>query len=368
MTPERISAWSAARNVLAVRLDGMGDLIMTTPALRALKEAVPGRRLALWTSSAGAALASMLPEVDEVIAFDAPWMKHSPGTAPARDRAIIDRLAAGEFDAAVLFSLHSQSILPAALACYLAGIPLRVGRCRENPYHLLTDWIREDELDRPRRHDVRRQLDLCAAIGAPPASEALSLRVTPAAACQAAEILRDHGFEPGGPWCIIHPGASAPSRRYPAELFGAVAAMLVRQYGWRVLVSGAAGESALTATVADAAGAGALAFDTSGSLELLAALIQRAPVLVTNNTGPAHIAAAVGTPVVDLYALTNPQHTPWQVPHRTLSHDVPCRYCYRSVCPEGHHECLRLIPPREVVAAAVELAAETAPVPVGAAR
>ena len=72
----------------------------------------------------------------------------------------------------------------------------------------------------------------------------------------------------------------------------------------------------------------------------LAALIALAPVLVTNNTGPAHVAAAVGTPVVDLYALTNPQHTPWGVPSRVLFHDVPCKFCYKSVCPERHHDCL----------------------------
>ncbi len=83
----------------------------------------------------------------------------------------------------------------------------------------------------------------------------------------------------------------------------------------------------------------------AGELDLadLAALIERAPLLLSNNTGPAHIAAAVGTPVVDLYALTNPQHTPWEVPHRVLNHDVPCKYCYKSVCPEGHHDCLRRV-------------------------
>jgi ADP-heptose:LPS heptosyltransferase len=67
-----------------------------------------------------------------------------------------------------------------------------------------------------------------------------------------------------------------------------------------------------------------------------------------------HVAAAVGTPVVDLYALTNPQHTPWLVPHRVLSKDVPCRNCYKSVCPQGHHACLD-VGVEEVVAAASEL-------------
>jgi len=95
----------------------------------------------------------------------------------------------------------------------------------------------------------------------------------------------------------------------------------------------------------------------AGDLRLsdLAALLSAAPLLLSNNTGPVHIAAAVGTPVVDLYALTNPQHTPWQVAARVLNHDVPCRNCYKSVCPAGHHDCLRKVAPQTVAAAALEL-------------
>jgi len=91
------------------------------------------------------------------------------------------------------------------------------------------------------------------------------------------------------------------------------------------------------------------------NLAELAALLKRAPLLISNNTGPVHVASAVGTPVVDLYALTNPQHTPWGVPCRVLSHDVPCRNCFKSICPEGHNDCLRKVPPADVVRAALEL-------------
>jgi hypothetical protein len=71
------------------------------------------------------------------------------------------------------------------------------------------------------------------------------------------------------------------------------------------------------------------------------------------------MAAALGTPVVDLYALTNPQHTPWGVPHRVLFHDVPCKFCYKSICPEGHYHCLSLLTPDEIFRAACELFSET---------
>jgi ADP-heptose:LPS heptosyltransferase len=96
------------------------------------------------------------------------------------------------------------------------------------------------------------------------------------------------------------------------------------------------------------------------SLPELGAIVQAADLLVANNTGPVHLAAALGTPVVDLYALTNPQHTPWQVENRVLFHDVPCRNCYKSVCPQGHHDCLRRVEPERVAAAAGELLRATA--------
>ncbi len=147
--------WDRAENVLAVRLDALGDVLMTTPALRALKESRPGRRLTLLTSPAGAAVAAMVPEIDEVIAYDAPWMKAS---APRRDAgpdlAMIERLRRGRFDAAMIFTVYSQNPLPAALLCLLAGVPRRAAHCRENPYQLLTQWVPETEPQQGVRHEV----------------------------------------------------------------------------------------------------------------------------------------------------------------------------------------------------------------------
>lgn len=102
-----------------------------------------------------------------------------------------------------------------------------------------------------------------------------------------------------------------------------------------------------------------------GRLDLgeLGALIRSAALLVTGNTGTAHIAAAVGTLLVDLYALTNPQHTPWRAAHHLLFHDVSCRNCLRSLCPLDHHACLDQLSPRTVAEAAADLLAESYPRP-----
>src|SRR5581483_3696414 len=108
-----------AERVLGVRLDTLGDVLMTTPALRALKEARPGRRLTLLTSRPGAAAAALVPEIDEVIVYDAPWLKATAPRADSRpEYAMAERLRQGRFDAAVLFTVYSQNPLPAAMLCY----------------------------------------------------------------------------------------------------------------------------------------------------------------------------------------------------------------------------------------------------------
>lgn len=354
-------SWDSAMNVLCVRLDHLGDVLMSTPAMAALKEGQPARRLTLLTSPAGAAITPLIPVVDETIVYDAPWMKATtPRANSGPEFAMVEQLRAGRFDAAVIFTVYSQNPLPPTFLCYLADIPLRLAHCRENPYQMLTDWVPEVEPERGIRHEVRRQLDLVATVGCQTTDERMRLRVPAEAAHRADALLGEAAIAPSRPWIIIHPGATAPSRRYPAEGFAAVARHLVIESGWQVLFTGTAPEAALIADIQAMAGVPTHALVGRASLAEFAALIARAPLVLTNNTGPAHIAAALGTPVVDLYALTNPQHTPWMTPNRVLSYDVPCKYCYKSICPMGHHDCLRRVAPEAVVAAVCELFDETA--------
>ena len=133
------AAWSVARNVLCVRLDNVGDVLMTTPALRALRQSLPGRRITLLASRSGAQAAVHVDEIDDVIIYDAPWMKSTRTRSNLPDFSMVRALASRGFDAAVIFTVYTQSALPAALQCWMAGIPLRLAHCRENPYQLLTD-------------------------------------------------------------------------------------------------------------------------------------------------------------------------------------------------------------------------------------
>ena len=362
--PERRAVWAQASRILCVRPDNLGDVVMTTPAFHALKTSGPaGRHLTLLTSHAGAIAQPHLSDIDSVIACDVPWAKHANTADATQTHALVNMLRDGHFDAAVIFTVHTQSPLPAAMLAFLAGIPLRLAHCRENPYALLTDWIADPDARIAAtapgdvRHEVRRQLDLICHVVDVPAqlSQRLRFKVLPHDRDAVRAKLAQQGIGTAAPWIVLHPGATAASRRYPPERFAHVACTLAQRYGCAVLVTGAPAEAALVQQVCAAGiAAGQRVINLAGAFTLgeLAALIEGAALLVSNNSGPVHLAAATQTPVVDLYALTNPQHTPWAVPHAVLSHDVPCRYCYRSVCPLGHQACLTGVAEDEVIAAA----------------
>ncbi|NML62309.1 glycosyltransferase family 9 protein [Massilia sp. RP-1-19] len=354
------ASWDDARSVLCVRLDSLGDVLMCTPAIRALKQSRPGRCVTLLSSPGGAAAAPFIPELDAVLVYPAPWMKSSARHLPAVDMAFIATLAARSFDAAAIFTSYSQSALPAALMCYLAGIPLRLAHCRENPYHLLSDWLPDPEPDTLVKHEVRRQLDLAASVGCTASSAGLSFAVRDNDIEAVAGRLAARGINATRQWVLLHPGASAPSRRYPPGQWARVLEDLAARTGLPMVLTGDAAEQPLIEQIVEAGGSHAVSL--AGLLDLgeLGAAIKLASLVISNNTGPAHMAAAVGTPLVVLYALTNPQHTPWQVECRVLFHDVPCRFCQKSVCPHGHNDCLKGITPERVVDAACGLLARSA--------
>ncbi|MHB1951592.1 MAG: glycosyltransferase family 9 protein [Acidiferrobacteraceae bacterium] len=343
-------------SILCVRLDAMGDVLMTEPAFRALKSRDPPPRLTLLTSPAGAVAAELIPSLDEVIPYQAPWMKGQDGPDPRREFTLIERLSQRGFGAAAIFTVYSQNPLPAALLCLMAEIPLRLAHCRENPYGLLTDWVRETEPGSQVRHEVQRQIDLVESVGFRARNVCMRIRLPARALCAARSLLA----EPVRPLVLIHPGGSAASRRYPAQSYAVVARSLVRDSGCTVMLTGAPHEARLLEEIRSLSDAGIRAIPTQ-EFATFAALIAEADVIVSNNTSAVHIASATGTPVVDLYALTNPQHTPWHTPNRVLFSDVPCKYCYSSTCTSGHHRCLRDVSPADVVAAVRGILAATGP-------
>ena len=350
--------WATARRVLVVRLDNLGDVLVTTPAIRALRRALPAAHIALLAGPAAAQAGKLDPDLDETIVYEAPWMDpwHTLPQDPVREERAIARLREGAFDAAIIFTSFRQSPLPSAYLCYLANIPLRLAASIDGPGSLLTTRHKHPTTS---MHETERGLDLVAAVGIPPAERDLVLAVPPASR---AAVAAGGWWAADGPRVVVHPGCTMPARTYPWEGFAAVAERLVRDLGASVVVTGAADERELVERVVATvpaefrervqSGAGRLAFAE------FCALIESADLTVTNNTGPMHVSAAVKTPVVALFAWTNPpeQWGPWMVPHTLLNHDVPCKLCYARVCPYTH-DCLRLVTPEQVVAAGAELLA-----------
>jgi ADP-heptose:LPS heptosyltransferase len=369
MTQPISPEWRAAKRVLAVRLDNLGDVLLATPAIHAIRRSLPEAEISLLTSPVGAQVGWLNPDIDDVIVYESPQMDpwHRLGHDSAREQRTIALLKERRFDGAIIFTSFRQSALPPAYLCYLADIPLRHAASIDGPGSLLTTRHRHPER---LLHEVERGLDLVGALGFTTSERDLVLRVPAEAQAALADWrmgtpvqhlpLASLEAPAPGPLVVLHPGCSTPARTYPWELYAEVAQLLVEQLGATVALTGLDTERELIERIygqvrpehrpAVLRLAGSLPFD------MLCALIQAADLTITNNTGPMHISAAVKTPVAALFALTNPpeQWHPWRVEHQLLYHEVACRLCYSRVCPYGH-ECLREITPGMVAQAAGEL-------------
>jgi ADP-heptose:LPS heptosyltransferase len=346
----------ALRRVLLIRLDNLGDVLLTTPAFRAVRRSLPEAHLALLAGPAGCEVGRLNPDIDETILYRAPnedvYFKLPQD--PAREMATVKALKERDFDAAIIFTSYKQSALPVAYLCYLAGIPLRAAGSFEGPGSLLTHRHRYANTVPP-RHETLRGLELTKSLGFQTVEPEMVLVPREEDEESATSLLETYGIER---FILVHPGASASSRAYPPERYAAVVKELASRSGLPVLVTGGPDEKELARRVAGTAG-----IHVGGETEFgsFAALVGRAGAVVTNNTGTTHVASALKRSVVTVFAGTNPpeQWGPWRTPHELLTHPVPCAPCYKRVCPIGH-ECLTGILPETVVEAALNLLRESA--------
>jgi ADP-heptose:LPS heptosyltransferase len=341
----------ALRRILLVRLDNLGDVLLTTPAFRAVRQTLPEAHLALLAGPAGCEIGRLNPDIDETILYHAPnedvyfRLPQDPG----RELAAVEALRERNFDAAIIFTSYKQSALPAAYLCYLAGIPVRAAGSFEGPGSLLTHRHRYEET-MPPKHETLRGLELTRSLGFPSVEPEMALFPRDEDEEGAARLLERHGIER---FVLVHPGASASSRAYPPKRYREVVEGLAKQSGLPILVTGGPDEENLTHRVAGPTG---IAVGGETSFGEFTALVRRAVVVVTNNTGTTHVASALKRPVATVFAGTNPpeQWRPWRTPHRLITHPVPCAPCYKRVCPIGH-ECLTGITPGTVISAALQL-------------
>jgi ADP-heptose:LPS heptosyltransferase len=324
-----MSPQHAYKNILCIRADNMGDILMSGPALSALKETFHCR-LTLLTSPMGKPITPFVPGIDEVLTADLPWIKTGSLPSASACQQLITTLQDRRFDLAVIFTVYSQNPLPAAFLCFLAGIPERLALCRENPYHLLTKWLPDKEPYSGILHQVERDLQLVAAIGARTTDDHLHLAYTTGAQKRAEQKLASIGVDLSIPFIILHPGVSEKKREYPLSLWAATADLIRQKTRFQLVVTGSHSDRAkadsLAATATDSLAAATPngIYSAAGllTIEEFIAVIARSSLVISVNTATIHIAAAVDTPVVVLYAQTNPQHTPWKVPARVLEFSV----------------------------------------------
>ena len=349
-------AWAEAQRLLVMRLDNIGDVVMTGPVLRALKENLPEASITLMASPGGKEATPLLPWVDEVLAWRVLWQDLGRlSFDPAREWELIEALRRGSYDAAIILTSFKQTPHPAGYACYLAGIPLRLGESKEWGGGVLTDEAppAPDEL-----HQVERNLRLIEHAGFRVEDRSLNVRVPAEARKTAAKLLEARGVEGDAPYVLLNPWASAPARIYPAVRFALAARLLSEETGWPVVVSGTEADRSRSGELLDALGGRGVDLVGATGLSELAALVESARLVLTNNTSTMHLLDALRAPGVVLFSGTEleEQWRPHDAPHRLLRRETWCSPCYAFTCPYNL-ECLD-IPPEEVAEAGLSLLAE----------
>lgn len=344
--------WANARNILVMRLDNIGDVLMTSPALRAIKENLPEARVTLMASPGGAQAASLLPWIDDVISWRVLWQDIGKlDFDPAREWKLISQVRDRNFDAAVIFTSFSQTPHAAAYMCYLAGIPLRLGESKEWGGGVLTNEVRSasDEI-----HQVERNLRLIESVGFEVSDRSLCIQVR-SAKHSANALLLKHDLATDAPYLLLNPWTSCQSRNYAWDRFAAAARRLAEITGWQVVVTGMEKDRDRSTPLLEALKPYAIDLVGATSLTELAALVAGAKLVLTNNTSTMHIADATRTPSVIMFAGTEyeSQWQPRHAPTKLLRQPTECSPCYSFTCPY-QLECLD-IPPEKVVAAGLEL-------------
>lgn len=315
--------WTECKNILCIRPDNIGDLLMTTPALKALKETF-SCKITILTSSMASRIALSIPVIDDVMAIDLPWVKTKSSTNNQKIfYELVNEIEKRQFDAAIVFTVYSQNPMPSILLAYLAGIPKRLAYCRENPYELLTDWVPDKEPYSVVQHQVRRDLCLVNSIGAYTKNEDLVLVSKDSEWPKLQDKLVKSGINIRRPWLIFHPGVSEPKRQFPTEKWINAGRELSNRHALQIVVTGTISEVDLATEIKNGVGKNCISMAGKLTIEEFILVIRYSSMLVSVNTSGIHIAAAMATPVVVLYALTNPQHSPWHAKGKVLLYDVP---------------------------------------------
>lgn len=331
------------RRILIVRTDRMGDVILSTPAIKALRDTYPQAYLAIMVSPYTKDLVEGNPHLDEVIIYD----KDSRHKSWWRSLKFALKLKKKRFDLAVI--LHPTNRVH--LVTFFAGITRRIGYARKLGF-LLTDRIQHAK-QYGEKHELEYNLDLIRYLGIQPKEKNLFVPLRPDSESWAEEFLREKGVGQNDKLLAIHPAASCPSKIWPAERFAEASNRLTEKYGFKVVVVSGPGDWKITENVIGRMRGSVINLAGRISLSQLASILKRCILFISNDSGPVHLASAVGTPVISIFGrnqkgLSPQRWGPLGLKDGFLHKEIGCIVCLAHAC-DKEFACLKAITVDEVM-------------------
>lgn len=325
------------KNILLIRLSSLGDIVLTSPAVRAVRQHYPDAHIAMLVGKQSADLVTENPRLDEVIQFD----RNAEDKSTGEMWRIIRLLRERRFDLAIDFQRKFRT----SLLAYLSGARCRVG-CHAPKGLLCT--VRAP--DRENKHAIDRYFDLLHAVGIPASDRTLELFISEADRAFAREALEANGASLRHRLKVgLFPGAGWKLREWMPERFAAIGDLIVKRFDGQVLIFGGPAEKGLVSQVAGLMSAPPVTFAGGLRIRQFAALVEQCDLFISNDTGPMHVAAAMQTPTIALFGPGNHiRFQPIAPIHTTIRHHVPCCPCKQFTDKCKNNICMKLITVDEV--------------------
>ncbi len=315
------------KNILVRAPNWIGDIMMSTPAIHALRESFPNSSVSVLIKKGLAPLLEGNGDIDEIISF-------SPeGLSPLSRISFYHDLKERDFDLAVLFTNSFDS----AFAAWLAGAKIRLGYRKDMRGLLLTHPIPLPKRESPRMHQSKFYTDLVAKIGQGQPANRLFFHLPEEAAAEADRIWKERGLSKSFVVGFGIGAAFGSAKRWPLERYSELANRIVRKLGGKVIIFGGSGDRGDAENILSGCPAGVISLAGEISLKTLGALLKRCDLYITNDSGPMHIAAAVGTPIVAIFGPTDPSESaPISGSYTIVRKEADCSPCWKRECPTDH--------------------------------
>ena len=331
------------KNILIIKLRYIGDVLLATPTLRAIKVTQLDARVTMMVNRGTEDVLSGNPDLDEIIVLD-------KGSLAAQSR-LISGLRSRRFDTVIDLTDGDRS----AFLSWVSGALIRIGFNDEQRWrgHYYTQVVQSVP---GVRHRIDRDLEALKLLGIQAGSKDPQLWLTPEEMNSADQLLNQLGVQRSQPMVILQPGARYWFKAWPPERFAELADQLVSQYGCQVLIGGSNQDIDLAEQIRQMAKCNPIVMAGRTTIKQFAAIAKKSVLFVGSDSGAMHIASAVGTPVVGMFGPSNPREWgPRGGPVEVLYKELDCRSCFHPTCIRGEENCMRLITVEEVWAAAQRL-------------